>query len=257
MPKRKPRRGPVPKEAIKFLEAKGLKPGFSYRDVWGDEHNDMFTVAKIMENDILSDVQLSLIDAMMTGQPYREWVKGIKGQFDKSGWSAYGTDRSTPHRLNVIYDTNIRGARSVGQWKRIQEVKQFRPFLRYALGPSENHRKQHELWEGIILPVDHPWWDAHTPQNGYLCKCHIIQETLRAVNRRGGASRRAPRREMVSVKNPRTGKVEQIPKGIDPGFNRNPGKQRTQHLAKLEKQSQAQLKSTRAAVKTANRVRKK
>jgi hypothetical protein len=58
MPKKKQPPGPVPKEAIKFLEGKGLKPAFSYLEVWKEEHETAFTVAKIMENDILSEAKI-------------------------------------------------------------------------------------------------------------------------------------------------------------------------------------------------------
>jgi len=226
MPKRKPPRGPVPKEAINFLESKGLKPAFSYLDVWKQEHNTAFTVAKIMEKHILADVQTSLVHALADGTPFKQWSKEVRGTLDKSGWTAYGSDRTRPRRLNVIYDTNMRTARAVGQWQRIERTKRVRPFLRYALGPSERHRPHHVSWDGTTLPVEHAFWSDHAPQNGWMCKCHLIQESRTVVERRGGPSRRAPPAPTVAWKNPRTGRTERVPVGIDPGFNFNPGRSR-------------------------------
>lgn len=249
MPKKRPTAGPVPKEAINFLKAKKLKVGFSYLDVWKEEHNHAFTVAKIMEADILNDVQESLIEALEEGITFRTWSKGIKDTLDKSGWSAYGKDRDTPSRLNIIFDTNMRSARAVGQWDRIDRTKEFRPFLTYVLGPAEKHRPHHESWAGTTLPIGHPWWDSHMPQNGWLCHCGVRQETQRVVDRRGGVTR-APASPTVNWKNPKTGKTEKIPVGIDPGFNHNPGKasNRKKVLADTLKTAEAQQKKSRTKV---------
>lgn len=167
--KRNPDPGPVPQDAIDYIEAKDLKPGFSYLDVWGEEHQTAFTVAKIMRYDVLRDVQTSIITALKEGTTYRDWVKTVAPMLDSAGWSAYNTNKPRPARLNVIYDTNMRQARAVGQWQRIQRTKDLRPYIRYSLGPSQRHRPEHVSWAGTTLPVDDPFWESHTPILGYLC----------------------------------------------------------------------------------------
>lgn len=229
--------GVVPQEAIDYLEAKDITLGFSYLDVWREEHATAFTVAKIMELNILVDVQNSLIDNLKQGQTFKSWVKGINATLDKSGWSAYGKDRPRPNRLNVIYDTNLRGARAVGQWQRIERTQRSHPFLEYALGPSEKHRVLHEEIAGTILPVNDMFWDSYAPQNGYLCKCFLIQVSRVVAERKGGVTPR-PDTTPVAWKNPRSGKTEMIPKGIDPGFNTNPGKNRAQVLKTAQANAQ-------------------
>ncbi len=235
--------GPIPKEAINFLESKNLKPAFSFTDVWREEHKHSFTVAKVMEKDILFDVQTSLVGALSKGVPFKAWAKDIRPTLDKSGWSAYGKGRTTPNRLRVIYDTNLRSARAVGQWDRIERTSTQRPFLRYALGPSERHRPIHASWSGTTLPITHPFWSDHAPQNGYLCKCHLIQESRTVVRRRGGPSRRAPSRTpRPRYGNKKTSKSELLPRGIDPGFNFNPGRNRSTALKTASDQSEEALK---------------
>ena len=263
MPEQAPPPGPVPKEAIKYLKAKKLKPGFSYLDVWGEEHQTAFTVAKVMRADILNDVQLSLLLALEEGETFKVWAEGIKGTLDKGGWSNYHKERSAVSRLSVIFDTNMRGARSVGQWDRIERTKEFRPYLTYTLGPSERHRPHHASWEGVTLPATDTWWDSHTPQNGFRCLCGLSQETKRVAERRGaervkagkrgGILKKAPASPLVTWKHPKTGKVERIPVGIDPGFNHNPGKSvhRAKALGKSLKTSEAQQTKSRVAVSKA------
>jgi hypothetical protein len=73
------------------------------------------------------------------------------------------------------------------------------------------------------LPVDDPWWDDHMPPNGWGCKCHVIQHSRRVSERRGGVTTRPPG-GTYDWKNPKTGKTERVPIGIDPGWDYNPGK---------------------------------
>lgn len=51
----------APKEAVNFFRQKGYKVGFSWQDVWQEEHAYAFTVAKAMRNDILQDRPISTI----------------------------------------------------------------------------------------------------------------------------------------------------------------------------------------------------
>ena len=43
--------------ALGFLQSKKLLPGFSHYDVWMQEHAVAFTVAKMMDADMLADVR--------------------------------------------------------------------------------------------------------------------------------------------------------------------------------------------------------
>lgn len=222
MPIKEPSPGPVPKEALEYFRKKGIKPGFSYLSVWKEEHNFAFTVAKVMEQDILADIRTSIEIALREGKPFAEWQKDVKPLFDASGWSDYGTEATAPYRLKRIYQTNMRVARAVGQWQRIQRTKRALPYLMYQLGPSEKHRPEHAAWDGLILPVDDPFWVAHYPPNGYGCKCRVIQLTRSETERRGGPSE-APVEELIEWTNASSGEKELVPKGIHPAFNFNPG----------------------------------
>ena len=51
------RRGGPPPEAVAYLEGKGFKQSFHWQDTWGEEHAHNFTVAKAMEQDVLSTLR--------------------------------------------------------------------------------------------------------------------------------------------------------------------------------------------------------
>jgi SPP1 gp7 family putative phage head morphogenesis protein len=222
--------GPVPAEALRYFKAKGLKPGFSYLDVWREEHAFAFTVAKVMQRDLLAKVAASLQAALEDGVPFEQWAtSGVRDTLDEAGWTAYGTKEQEPSRLRKIYETNMRVARAAGQWERVQRTKRQLPYLLYALGPSEKHRPEHEAWAGLVLPVDDPFWDTHAPPNGWGCKCRLIQLTQVGAEQRGIDE--APDDGTYEWTNPKTGGTEELPVGIDPGWDFNPGKARAERLA--------------------------
>jgi len=138
----------------------------------------------------------------------------------------------SPRRLRTIYNANMRSARAAGHWADIQRGKRLQPYLLYELGPSENHRPEHVAKEGIILPVDDPFWLVWFPPNGWGCKCRVRQITRAEAERRGGVTER-PNDVMREWINSRTGEVKQIPRGIDPGWERNPAILREDHMTRF------------------------
>ncbi|WP_178860806.1 phage head morphogenesis protein [Thiomicrorhabdus cannonii] len=232
---------PVPKEALRWFKSKGIQPSFDWKDVWQEEHAIAFTVAKAMEFDVLETIKLSTQKAIAQGQTLAEFKRDLKPALIKLGWwgrqeqsdpmtgETRDVQLGSSRRLKVIYRTNLRTARAAGQYERAQRTKATMPYLMYELGPSENHREEHVQWSRIILPIDHPFWSTHYPPNGWGCKCRVRQISEAEAQRLGGvtADPHIQYREWV---NERTGEILQVPQGIDPGWDYNPGIARLKSL---------------------------
>jgi hypothetical protein len=242
----------IPKAALDYIKNKNLKAGFSYKDVWNEEHATAFTVAKAMQIDVLSDLHNAVAQAIENGQSFDTFKKNISPTLQQKGWwgrkdmadpitgktvnAQLGSDR----RLKTIYRVNMRSAYEKGQYDRTKE-SDLHPYLMDRIGPSVNHRPEHEAWDGLILPKDDPFWDSHLPPNGWGCKCYTRAVTEarkqkyekegisipRSADGSGGGTLRiktkSPPVEFRSFFNERTGVLERIPKGISPGFNWNQG----------------------------------
>ena len=234
--------GPPPKEALDYFRHRGFKPGFSYRDVWLEEHALGFTVAKAMKMDLLKDIRAEIDKAIAEGRTLRQFQKDLTPILQERGWwgkkamedpetgEIVQAQLGSPRRLRTIYQSNLRAARAAGQWDRAQRTKKVRPYFLYALGPSKERRKEHEAWAGTILPVDDPWWNDHFPPNGWGCKCRVRQISEAEAKRRGGETSRPPR-DMYLRKDPRTGRFHVFDRGVDPAWATNPGKYRGRVLA--------------------------
>ncbi len=246
----------IPKEALNYLSSKQLHPAFSYEDVWLDEHAGNFTVAKAMQLDVLQDLKDAVEAAISDGQTLDHFRKDLTPTLMKKGWwgkktmvdPADGKEKSvwlgSDRRLKTIYDVNTRQAYNAGRWERGQRSA-VHTHIMYLVGPSTHHRKEHLSWNGLVLPKDHPFWNTHTPMNGWGCKCffrYITRQKLEQLRRDGmpdntniingrssgsvSIKENAPEVQYRQYINKRSGTVYTAPMGIDPGFEWNPGSSR-------------------------------
>lgn len=241
----------IPKQALDYIKNKKLKPAFSYKDVWNEEHAAAFTVAKAMQLDVLSDIKNAVEKAIEKGTTFEQFKKELKPTLMQKGWwgkkemtdpltgetitAQLGSDR----RLKTIYSTNLRSAYQKGQYDRTME-SDLHPYLMYRIGASVHHREQHLKWNNLILPKDDPLWNSIFPPNGYGCKCYTVavtearkqkyeQNGVPAYNPdtqktvRVPVQTTAPKPSYRNYFNERKGTLERIPQGIMPGFNWNQG----------------------------------
>ena len=242
-----------PAEAIAYFKAKGLRITFDWRDMLGAEHANASTVAKMADLDLLADIQASLDDAIAQGLSYQSWSDTITPLLQSKGWwgrqavtdpltgQTIVAQLGSPGRLKTIFRTNVQGAYAAGAWQQIQTQKDIAPFLLYDAVDDHRVRPEHKAWDGTILPVDSDWWDSHYPPNGWNCRCGVIQLSEDDLDDLGlSASAKAPGGGTYNWTNPRTGKGEKVPNGLDPGWNANPG---STHLATLQKLAAEKIKA--------------
>lgn len=250
----------APERAIAFFKAKGLKPTFSYADMLGEAHDHAFTVAKMMDVDLLGQLRASLDSAMANGTPFREWADSITPILQASGWwgrkevvdpmtgKVVVAQLGSPSRLETIFRTNMQSAYAAGHWQEIEAQKDIAPYLMYDAIDDFRTRPLHASWDRTVLQVDHPWWQSHYPPNGWNCRCGVIQlsvEELEALGMKPDVE--VPNDGEYTWTNPRTGEKVKVPNGLDPGFDHNSGKSYLAQLKKLLAEKIAALTASQKA----------
>ena len=155
-------------DGINFFRQKLNTPSNSWDDVWQSAHNRAFMVAGVTKADMLNDFYTSVDKAISEGKSlgwFQNEFNNIKARY---GWEHNG---QSAWRSQLIYETNIRQAYNAGREGQIQALKATRPYALYKHGDSETPRVIHLKWNNMVLPVDDPWWDTHSPSNGWGCKC--------------------------------------------------------------------------------------
>jgi len=265
----------IPKAATDYIKNKNLKVGFSYKDVWHEEHATGFTVAKAMQFDVLSDMHNAATKAVENGQSFETFKKNLKPTLQQKGWwgrkemadpltgktvdAQLGSDR----RLKTIYDTNMRKAFLYAKYKRIMDDPLMTHIMYISSKSSVHPRPIHQQWDGLILPKDDPWWGLHLPLKEFGCKCDFqgVSEfrkrkyeeegipTPKRIDGSGGGvipvKTEAPPEVYRTYYNERKGTMERVPQGVHPSFNWDTrGESRNTGANKVLEESQQKYNET-------------
>lgn len=239
-----------PEEAVKYFESKGYKITFDWRQVWQEEHDKVFTVAGVARDDVLFDMRKSLTTALKEGLSGQRWAREITPTLKKKGW--WGSEiivdedgktrvyqKGSASRLDLIFRQNVMTAYAAGRWQRQEEAKKERPYLRYSAILDGRTRPAHRALDGLVFPVDDPFWKTFYPPNGFRCRCMAVSLSRREVTpeevRHGDGAMTErdvelkPDRDTGEVRTVQVGgyMLDGKPSGrvvyVDPGFSRNPG----------------------------------
>jgi SPP1 gp7 family putative phage head morphogenesis protein len=228
-------------EAIAYFRGKGLQTTFSYKDMIGRAHDQAFTVAKMMDTDMLKQVRDSLDSALANGESFQDWKRTIEPVLQSGGWwgkklmqdpltgEAVNAQLGSAWRLETIFRTNMQTAYSSGQWEQIKQQADIAPFIMYDAVDDFRTRPEHRALDGTVLPAKDKFWHTHTPPLGWNCRCGLIQLSEDDLREFGMSVRPPPETGTYQWTNPRTEETIEVPNGVDPGFGRIP----TQHMAEL------------------------
>lgn len=228
-------------EAISYFRAKGLQTTFSYKDMIGRAHDQAFTVAKMMDVDMLKQVRDSLDSALANGESFADWKRTIQPVLQSGGWwgkklmhdqltgETVNAQLGSAWRLETIFRTNMQTAYSAGQWEQIQQQADIAPFLMYHAVDDFRTRPEHRALNGTILYATDKFWQTHTPPLGWNCRCGLIQLSADDLREFGLSVRPPPESGSYQWTNPRTEETIEVPNGVDPGF----GRIAVRHIAEL------------------------
>lgn len=237
-----------PQDAVAYMAAREqLAVTYSWRDMWQPEHARAFTISRLTQADVLDDLRKGIAASVGGDLTRKDWMRDAQAILEKAGW--WGTKevidpatgevlktRFDSRRLGLIFDTNTRTAAAAGQWERIQQTKRTFNVLRYVTQDDGRVRAAHMAWHNLALPVDDPFWATHYPPNGWRCRCRVIPMRQKDLDKQVQAQQANPpvdptkrlKTERPDVVwrdwlNAKTGQVQRVPMGIDPGWAYNVG----------------------------------
>ncbi len=219
----------------------------------GEEHDAAFTVAKMMDTDLLSYVQQQTDRAIAAGTTLADFKKELIPRLQKAGWwgkkdmidpltgKVVKAQMGSASRLENIFRTNLQSAYAVGQWQGIEATKDTAPYLMYDSVEDHRTRPEHQQWNGTTRPVDDDFWQTHYPPNGWNCRCGVIQMTRDELKQHGLNISPKPKISKRKWTNPRTGKTRYVPADLDPGWDHNPAQRRIKHLQEIKREKASLL----------------
>jgi len=141
----------------------------------------------------------------------REIADGGSVETWKSTITKDKLDKFIKARLETIYRTNIQTVYNEGAYRRAVELKDEFPYLMYDAVDDSRTRPSHAALDGIILPVEDPFWDTHRGPNGHNCRCGVIALTAsQAGKEREGQDRKGVQTTKGELKRIQKGTKESL-----------------------------------------------
>nr|DAN67413.1 MAG TPA: minor capsid component [Caudoviricetes sp.] len=171
-----------PTAVYEYLKSKKPEIHFDYDEIMHDAHKKAFTVAKMMNLDLLKDMQASLAKAFKEGVGFDEWKKSVKPILAKKGWLGNikvkdpktGEEKEIyvgNRRLRTVFNTNMRTAYAKARYE--SQMESLGEYFRYTAVLDGRTREAHRKLHGKTLPKTDKFWDTNYPPNGWGCRCKV------------------------------------------------------------------------------------
>ena len=114
-----------------------------------------------------NDMAARLLDKDGKLKPFRTWMRDVKDI----------ASHYTVRWLRTEYDTAVLRAHEAAAWRQARQEADVLPNLRWMPTTSASPDVIHKaFWSmRLTLPVNHPFWKKHRPQDRWGCKCSIMQ----------------------------------------------------------------------------------
>lgn len=77
--------------------------------------------------------------------------------------------------LKTEYDHTVATANMAEKWQEFEADKDLYPNLKYVTAGDARVRDSHKILDGLILPINDPFWKTHLTPNDWGCRCDVIQ----------------------------------------------------------------------------------
>lgn len=82
-------------------------------------------------------------------------------------------DHQVNNWLRTEYDMAVIRAHHAADWQQFEREKDILPNLVWVRSTSITPGADHKIFWGLILPIDHPFWEEHRPGDRWGCKCGL------------------------------------------------------------------------------------
>lgn len=228
--------GLPPRDAVAYLESKGIRPSRHWYDIWQEAQAKAVTVSGMTRLDLLEDVKKGLVDAVKNGKTGKMFIDDLAPILRAKGWTGKRqsinpktgevTEKGPdlPARLSLIFFQNVQSAYMYGRYRAMLANAEERPWWMYIAVLDSRTRPHHRALHRKVFRYDDPFWKTHYPPNGFYCRCRV-RALSDAQLEREGLTPESGEGRMVSrdaVVNPHAPESQQVVREVW-GWQERPG----------------------------------
>jgi SPP1 gp7 family putative phage head morphogenesis protein len=168
-----------PEEALAFLFGKESALYASLKDASADVLRTVFTVAGVMQMDVLLAVRALVEKALAEGQSFEDF----KAAMTENELIA----RALPiSRFQTIYRTNLQSAFMAARYRQQSEIGERKPFWKFVAVSDQSTTDGCKELDGKVFRYDDNFWSVNYPPRHYNCRSRVLALNDRELTRYGG-----------------------------------------------------------------------
>lgn len=151
-----------------------------------------FCISGVEDAQMLQDIRGIVAD--WTANPHgQHWADAKAEIAQKLSSLPNFSEEKARRRAELLLRTHGADAMRVGQWELAQQTKSFLPYFKYLCTQDGKTRPMHRKLHGLVLPIDHKFWDTHMPPGwDWGCRCQVVQISEAKMRKQREAEKRVP-----------------------------------------------------------------
>lgn len=114
--------------------------------------------------------QIKEMSDLLVDEPtFKEFKEKAKKVFEQHNGLQVGS------YLRTEYEQAYNGSLMASKWQDYTTTSDLFPLLKYDTVGDLRVREEHKALNGIVKPVNDPFWDTYYPPNGWRCRCDVEQ----------------------------------------------------------------------------------
>lgn len=175
--------GKTPDEIVEYLKSKNIKITWNWQEQLKLIQDEVFTIAKVLDADLLQDIQESLIKNLAEGGSFDQFKKDIEPILEQKGYLTRSDGSSW--KLDLIYRQNLQNSFMKARYLEQVALKDTFPIMQYiAIDDSRTTTVCRSL-NGKIFYVNDKYTDVIYPPNHFRCRSRITSLTEGQAARKG------------------------------------------------------------------------
>lgn len=169
----------VPEKALEFLFGKTSAIYASFKNISADVFRLVFTVAGVMQMDVLVAIRALVEKAIAEGQSFEDFQAAMSAD----GLISAALPRS---RWETIYRTNLQSAFMAARYREQVRLGERKPFWKFVAVLDRSTTAGCRDLDGKIFRYDDGFWSNNYPPRHYRCRSRVVALNDRELARYGG-----------------------------------------------------------------------
>lgn len=178
-----------PLRALEYLKkrAENLKITARWDELSAEAHDKAFTIAKVTTAELLQEFYNLVETAKSEGLSVSEFKQKVSEKGESLPELRKWLDDNNPHRLKIIYDTNLQFAYAKGKYQGLKLLAEqdIMKYWQYIPSTSSEPNPLHKQYYNKIFRADDPIWNKIYPPSRFGCKCSVRAISDREMQEKG------------------------------------------------------------------------